>query len=78
MAPPRKTHCRRGHDLSKYGVQMFRPNGAKNGRDCSLCRKSPERMESDRESHRKKHWQDQFDKALEEVFGESTNKKEED
>ena len=32
-----KTHCAKGHDLSQWGRQKFKANGAQNGRECILC-----------------------------------------
>lgn len=37
--PQRKDTCKNGHDLDKYGFQLYTKDGRKNGRDCTICRK---------------------------------------
>ncbi len=71
MAPPKKKFCKRGHDLDVTSKPMYTPEGAKNGRFCTACRKHPDRMEADRAWHRKKYRADQLELAMKEVFGDS-------
>lgn len=66
--PPKRTHCKNGHDLAVTGKQLFTKDGRKNGRACTQCYADrsgdPEYRKRDAASHRKRYFMQQLQAAL--------------